>query len=130
MDCGREVLNYAAGDHVGVFPGNSHELVMGILKHLPNAPPTNQSVRLEYLPESGPGKHSTKFTRFLSYIIIKQIPGYMQGIMVISKSLVTVYSALNTSRLFCICANLFDRMCGPDAQNAQLLENRLSFRAI
>ncbi|XP_017347206.1 nitric oxide synthase, inducible [Ictalurus punctatus] len=55
VDCGREVLNYAAGDHVGVFPGNSHELVMGILKHLPNAPSTNQSVRLEYLPESGPG---------------------------------------------------------------------------
>ncbi|XP_034166259.2 nitric oxide synthase, inducible-like [Pangasianodon hypophthalmus] len=55
VDDGKEVLNYAAGDHVGVFPGNSHELVMGILKHLPNAPPTNQSVRLEYLPESGPG---------------------------------------------------------------------------
>ncbi|KAK2831743.1 hypothetical protein Q7C36_016829 [Tachysurus vachellii] len=48
----KESLNYAPGDHVGVFPGNSPELVMGILKHLPNAPPTNQSVQLEYLPES------------------------------------------------------------------------------
>ncbi|XP_060753750.1 nitric oxide synthase 2b, inducible [Neoarius graeffei] len=55
VDGGKEVLNYAAGDHVGVFPGNSQELVMGILKHIPNAPSTNQSVRLEYLPESSPG---------------------------------------------------------------------------
>ncbi|TSK49641.1 Nitric oxide synthase, inducible [Bagarius yarrelli] len=48
----KEALNYAPGDHVGVFPGNSPELVMGILKHLPNAPPTNQSIQLEYLYES------------------------------------------------------------------------------
>lgn len=48
----KEALNYAPGDHVGVFPGNSPELVMGILKHLPNAPPTNQSVQLEYLSKS------------------------------------------------------------------------------
>lgn len=48
----KEALNYAPGDHVGIFPGNSPELVMGILKHLRNAPPTNQSVQLEYLPES------------------------------------------------------------------------------
>ncbi|KAF7700372.1 hypothetical protein HF521_003330 [Silurus meridionalis] len=56
VDSGKEeVLKYAAGDHVGIFPGNSQELVMGILKHLPNAPTTNKSVRLEYLSESGPG---------------------------------------------------------------------------
>ncbi|KAI5626091.1 nitric oxide synthase 2a, inducible isoform X1, partial [Silurus asotus] len=56
VDGGKEeVLKYAAGDHVGIFPGNSQELVMGILKHLPNAPATNKSVRLEYLSESGPG---------------------------------------------------------------------------
>ncbi|KAM9468990.1 nitric oxide synthase, inducible-like [Clarias gariepinus] len=55
VDGGKEVLNYTAGDHVGVFPGNSPELVMGILKHLPNAPPPNQTVQLQYLPESGPG---------------------------------------------------------------------------
>lgn len=48
----KEALNYAPGDHMGVFPGNSPELVMGILKHLPNAPPTNQSVQLEYLSKS------------------------------------------------------------------------------
>lgn len=56
VDGGKEVLNYAAGDHVGIFPGNSHELVMGILKHLPNDPYASQSVRLEYLPEAGSGK--------------------------------------------------------------------------
>ncbi|KAM9468386.1 nitric oxide synthase, inducible-like [Clarias gariepinus] len=48
----KERLKYVPGDHVGIFPGNSPELVMGILKHLPNAPPTNQSIRLEYLTES------------------------------------------------------------------------------
>ncbi|KAK2831745.1 hypothetical protein Q7C36_016831 [Tachysurus vachellii] len=55
VDNGKDVLNYVAGDHVGVFPENSNELVMGILKHLPNFPPTNQTIQLEYLPESGPG---------------------------------------------------------------------------
>ncbi|TSK49640.1 Nitric oxide synthase, inducible [Bagarius yarrelli] len=55
VENGKEALNYAAGDHVGIFPGNSNELVMGILNHLPKAPPSNQTVQLEYLPESGPG---------------------------------------------------------------------------
>lgn len=59
VDNGKDVLNYAAGDHVGVFPENSNELVMGILKHLPNFPPTNQTIQLEYLTESGPGKNTT-----------------------------------------------------------------------
>uniref|UniRef100_A0A8B9J8A4 Nitric oxide synthase n=1 Tax=Astyanax mexicanus TaxID=7994 RepID=A0A8B9J8A4_ASTMX len=49
---GKDVLKYAPGDHVGVFPGNSPELVTGILKHLTNIPPINQSLRLEYLPDS------------------------------------------------------------------------------
>ncbi|XP_046719546.1 nitric oxide synthase, inducible-like [Silurus meridionalis] len=48
----KEALDYAPGDHVGVFPGNSPELVREILKRLPNAPPTNQSIQLEYLPET------------------------------------------------------------------------------
>uniref|UniRef100_A0A4W4EZ30 Nitric oxide synthase, inducible n=1 Tax=Electrophorus electricus TaxID=8005 RepID=A0A4W4EZ30_ELEEL len=47
---GKQVLNYAPGDHVGVFPENSSELVTGILKHVTNAPHTNQSLRLENLP--------------------------------------------------------------------------------
>uniref|UniRef100_A0A3B4CFS9 Nitric oxide synthase n=1 Tax=Pygocentrus nattereri TaxID=42514 RepID=A0A3B4CFS9_PYGNA len=52
VDGGKEVLNYAPGDHVGVFPGNSPEMVTGILKHLPSAPPTSQSLRLEHLLDS------------------------------------------------------------------------------
>ncbi|XP_018604029.2 nitric oxide synthase 2b, inducible [Scleropages formosus] len=36
------------GEHIGVFPGNPARLVTGILKHLLDAPPTNQSLRLEY----------------------------------------------------------------------------------
>lgn len=64
------VLNYTAGDHIGVFPENSQELVMGILKHIPDAPPTSQSVRLEYLSEAGPGKCSTKLT-IVKIIVMK-----------------------------------------------------------
>uniref|UniRef100_A0AAY5ET85 Nitric oxide synthase, inducible n=1 Tax=Electrophorus electricus TaxID=8005 RepID=A0AAY5ET85_ELEEL len=52
----KQVLNYAPGDHVGVFPENSSELVTGILKQVTNAPPTNQSLRLENLPASSFGK--------------------------------------------------------------------------
>uniref|UniRef100_W5KSD2 Nitric oxide synthase n=1 Tax=Astyanax mexicanus TaxID=7994 RepID=W5KSD2_ASTMX len=52
---GKDDLKYAPGDHVGVFPGNSPELVTGILKHLTNIPPINQSLRLEYLPDSSLG---------------------------------------------------------------------------
>uniref|UniRef100_A0A8C7UQJ9 Nitric oxide synthase, inducible n=1 Tax=Oncorhynchus mykiss TaxID=8022 RepID=A0A8C7UQJ9_ONCMY len=43
-----EVMNFAPGDHVGVFPGNLPQLVAGILKFLPHTPPTNQCLRLEY----------------------------------------------------------------------------------
>lgn len=48
-------LNFVPGDHVGIFPGNTPELVCGILKHLSNAPPINQSLRLEFLSDSYPG---------------------------------------------------------------------------
>ncbi|XP_048017873.1 nitric oxide synthase 2b, inducible [Megalobrama amblycephala] len=54
MDGNTEPLNFAPGDHVGIFPGNSPELVAGILKHLPNAPPINQSLHLEFLSDSYP----------------------------------------------------------------------------
>lgn len=57
----KEALNFAPGDHVGVFPGNSPELVMAILKHLPNASPINQSVQLEYLLESCYGNSPVLF---------------------------------------------------------------------
>lgn len=48
-----EALNFAPGDHVGIFPENSAELVDGIVKHLPDAPPINQSLHLESLSDSG-----------------------------------------------------------------------------
>ncbi|XP_057207744.1 nitric oxide synthase 2b, inducible [Triplophysa rosa] len=53
-DGNTEHLNFVPGDHVGIFPGNSPELVAGILKRLPNAPPINQSLRLEFLSDSYP----------------------------------------------------------------------------
>ncbi|KAL2088551.1 hypothetical protein ACEWY4_015450 [Coilia grayii] len=52
---GAEPLAFAPGDHVGVFPGNSAELVTGILRHLTDAPPINQSLHVEFLHTSGSG---------------------------------------------------------------------------
>ncbi|XP_051966525.1 nitric oxide synthase, inducible-like [Xyrauchen texanus] len=54
MNGNTEPLNFAPGDHVGIFPGNSPELVAGILRHVSNAPPINQSLRLEFLSDSYP----------------------------------------------------------------------------
>lgn len=59
MDGNTEPLNFVPGDHVGIFPGNSPELVAGILKHLPNAPPINQSLRLEFLSAYPGTEHLT-----------------------------------------------------------------------
>ncbi|CAM4539437.1 unnamed protein product [Leuciscus chuanchicus] len=53
-DGNTEVLNFAPGDHVGIFPENSVELVDGIVKRLPDAPPINQSLHLESLTDSSP----------------------------------------------------------------------------
>ncbi|NP_001098407.1 nitric oxide synthase 2a, inducible [Danio rerio] len=51
-DGNTDALKFAPGDHVGIFPENSSELVHGIVKHLPDATPDNQSLRLETLSES------------------------------------------------------------------------------
>nr|AAX85386.1 inducible nitric oxide synthase form A [Carassius auratus] len=63
MDGNTEPLNFAPGDHVGIFPGNSPELVDGILKHLANAPPINQSLRLESLSAYPDGERWQKVER-------------------------------------------------------------------
>lgn len=59
QDSGAEPLQFAPGDHVGVLAGNPAELVAGILKHLPDAPPINQSLCLEYLNTSDTGELSS-----------------------------------------------------------------------
>lgn len=40
-------MQYLPGDHVGIFPGNQPELVQGITELLKDAPPADQTVRLE-----------------------------------------------------------------------------------
>ncbi|XP_051525726.1 nitric oxide synthase 2a, inducible [Myxocyprinus asiaticus] len=52
VDGNTEALNFAPGDHVGVFPENSSTLVHGILKHIPDASPSKQSLHLEFLSDS------------------------------------------------------------------------------
>ncbi|XP_018101804.1 nitric oxide synthase, inducible [Xenopus laevis] len=40
-------VRYMPGEHVGLFAGNHPELVMSIIRHLKDAPPGNQHIRLE-----------------------------------------------------------------------------------
>ncbi|KAJ8383900.1 hypothetical protein AAFF_G00213630 [Aldrovandia affinis] len=47
-------LQYHPGDHVGMFPENPAQLVTGILRHLTDAPPNNQSLQLESCPLTDP----------------------------------------------------------------------------
>nr|XP_017206470.1 nitric oxide synthase, inducible isoform X1 [Danio rerio] len=56
MEGNTEPLNFTPGDHVGIFAGNSPGLVAGILKHLSNANPINQSLQLEFLSAHADGE--------------------------------------------------------------------------
>ncbi|KAL0973341.1 hypothetical protein UPYG_G00202200, partial [Umbra pygmaea] len=49
-----DIVDFAPGDHVGVFPGNLPELVAAILKFLPHTLSTNQCLRLEHCCNSFP----------------------------------------------------------------------------
>nr|KAG5713275.1 hypothetical protein BaRGS_007802 [Batillaria attramentaria] len=44
-------LQYAPGDHLGIFPANPPDLVDAILSRLHNAPPPDQVVKTEFLQE-------------------------------------------------------------------------------
>ncbi|KAM4795668.1 nitric oxide synthase, inducible [Rhinophrynus dorsalis] len=46
-------IQYLPGEHVGLFPGNQPDLVASIIKHLRDAPPCNQDIRLETRSEQG-----------------------------------------------------------------------------
>ncbi|KAM4701870.1 nitric oxide synthase, inducible [Discoglossus pictus] len=49
----KQEIQYLPGEHVGVFPANQAELVMSIIGHLKDAPPSNQDIRLETRSEQG-----------------------------------------------------------------------------
>uniref|UniRef100_A0A8B9GE11 Nitric oxide synthase, inducible n=1 Tax=Amazona collaria TaxID=241587 RepID=A0A8B9GE11_9PSIT len=40
-------VHYLPGEHIGIFPGNQPELVRGLIAHVRDAPPADQTVRLE-----------------------------------------------------------------------------------
>ncbi|NXM79089.1 NOS2 protein, partial [Serilophus lunatus] len=44
---------YLPGEHVGIFPGNQPELVHGIIARVKDAPPADQTVRLETCTDGG-----------------------------------------------------------------------------
>ncbi|CAG5122629.1 unnamed protein product, partial [Candidula unifasciata] len=48
---GADELVYVPGDHVGVYPANSPDIVDGILARLHNSPPADQIIRTEFLHE-------------------------------------------------------------------------------
>uniref|UniRef100_A0A8B9Q262 Nitric oxide synthase n=1 Tax=Apteryx owenii TaxID=8824 RepID=A0A8B9Q262_APTOW len=42
-------VHYLPGEHIGIFPGNQPELVCGLIAHVKDAPPADQTIRLETL---------------------------------------------------------------------------------
>nr|CBV37021.3 nitric oxide synthase [Stramonita haemastoma] len=53
-------LQYAPGDHLGIFPANPPDLVDAILSRLHNAPPPDQVVKTEFLQENSTALGSSK----------------------------------------------------------------------
>nr|XP_006640988.2 PREDICTED: nitric oxide synthase, inducible [Lepisosteus oculatus] len=52
---GTQDLRYLPGEHIGVLPGNCAQLVSGVSEHLNDAPPSNQTLRLEVCPSTSKG---------------------------------------------------------------------------
>ncbi|NXU10346.1 NOS2 protein, partial [Pardalotus punctatus] len=46
-------VHYLPGEHIGVFPGNQPELVHGIIARVKDAPPADQTIRLETCIDGG-----------------------------------------------------------------------------
>ncbi|NWS96858.1 NOS2 protein, partial [Mionectes macconnelli] len=46
-------VHYLPGEHVGIFPGNQPELVRGIIARVHDAPPADQTIRLETCTDGG-----------------------------------------------------------------------------
>ncbi|XP_035416782.1 nitric oxide synthase, inducible [Cygnus atratus] len=46
-------VRYLPGEHIGIFPGNQPELVHGLIAHVKDAPPADQTIRLETCTEGG-----------------------------------------------------------------------------
>ncbi|NWI54792.1 NOS2 protein, partial [Calyptomena viridis] len=46
-------VHYLPGEHIGIFPGNQPELVCGIIARVKDAPPDDQTVRLETCTDGG-----------------------------------------------------------------------------
>ncbi|KAM4648409.1 nitric oxide synthase, inducible isoform 1-T2 [Amazona ochrocephala] len=46
-------VHYLPGEHIGIFPGNQPELVRGLIAHVKDAPPADQTVRLETCTNGG-----------------------------------------------------------------------------
>uniref|UniRef100_A0A8B9CEE0 Nitric oxide synthase n=1 Tax=Anser brachyrhynchus TaxID=132585 RepID=A0A8B9CEE0_9AVES len=46
-------VRYLPGEHIGIFPGNQPELVHGIIAHVKDAPPADQTIRLQTCTEGG-----------------------------------------------------------------------------
>uniref|UniRef100_A0A8C8BGS0 Nitric oxide synthase n=1 Tax=Otus sunia TaxID=257818 RepID=A0A8C8BGS0_9STRI len=46
-------VHYLPGEHIGIFPGNQPELVRGLIAHVKDAPPADQTIRLETCADGG-----------------------------------------------------------------------------
>lgn len=46
-------VHYLPGEHIGIFPGNQPELVHGLIARVKDAPPADQTIRLEICTDGG-----------------------------------------------------------------------------
>ncbi|NWZ23505.1 NOS2 protein, partial [Asarcornis scutulata] len=100
-------VRYLPGEHIGIFPGNQPELVRGLISHVKDAPPADQTVRLETCTEGGYWTRDKKIpactlSQALTYLLDITTPPSQQLLKKISQ-LVTAEG--DKQRLEVLCHN-------------------------
>uniref|UniRef100_A0A8C3CN71 Nitric oxide synthase n=1 Tax=Cairina moschata TaxID=8855 RepID=A0A8C3CN71_CAIMO len=100
-------VRYLPGEHIGIFPGNQPELVRGLISHVKDAPPADQTVRLETCTEGGYWTSDKKIpactlSQALTYLLDITTPPSQQLLKKISQ-LVTAEG--DKQRLEVLCHN-------------------------
>uniref|UniRef100_A0A493TQ16 Nitric oxide synthase n=1 Tax=Anas platyrhynchos platyrhynchos TaxID=8840 RepID=A0A493TQ16_ANAPP len=100
-------VRYLPGEHIGIFPGNQPELVHGLISRVKDAPPADQTVRLETCTEGGYWTSDKKIpactlSQALTYLLDITTPPSQQLLKKISQ-LVTAEG--DKQRLEVLCHN-------------------------
>uniref|UniRef100_A0A8B9I9E5 Nitric oxide synthase n=1 Tax=Anser brachyrhynchus TaxID=132585 RepID=A0A8B9I9E5_9AVES len=96
-------VRYLPGEHIGIFPGNQPELVHGIIAHVKDAPPADQTIRLQTCTEGIDKKiPACTLSQALTYLLDITTPPSQQLLRKISQ-LVTAEG--DKQRLEVLCHN-------------------------